>query len=93
MPRLGRQFQPIAHNVAIDAINPTPNSIRVSCNSVGGGNPIIGVYAPLSLDYRVGEPFYLLFGLAIEQSASGPDRRGTTRRTRRIPELPHLAQE
>lgn len=60
VPRLGRQFEPVANNVAISAINPAPNAIRVTCNSIGGGNPIIGVSAPLSLDYRVGEPFYLL---------------------------------
>jgi hypothetical protein len=60
VPRLGRQFQPLGHHTAITTTNPTPNSLRVSCNSVAGGNPIIGMFAPLSLDYRVGEPFYLL---------------------------------
>ena len=60
VPRLGRQFEPIPHNTGITTTNPAPNSIRVSCDSVLGGNPIIGVFAPLSLDYRAGEPFYML---------------------------------
>ena len=62
VPRLGRQFAPVSHNVAFNTINPEPtsNAIRVTCDSVGGANPIIGLQAPLSLDYRFGEPFYLL---------------------------------
>ena len=40
--------------------NPTPNAIRITCDSVLGGNPIIGINAPLSPNYRIGEPLYLL---------------------------------
>jgi hypothetical protein len=60
VPRLGRQFTPVTHNTAVTTTNPTPNAIRVTCDSVLGGNAILGVSAPLSLDYRVGEPAYLV---------------------------------
>ncbi len=60
VPRLGRQYHPIANNAEVTATNPTANAIQVMCNSVIGSNPIIGVHAPLELDYRTGEPFYML---------------------------------
>ena len=60
VPRLGRQFDQVANGVTAAASNPTPNAKRVTCNAVTGGNPIIGLSAPISLDYRVGEPFYLV---------------------------------
>jgi hypothetical protein len=60
VPRLGRQYRPTANNATVAATNPKPNSLLVTCTSVVGGNPIIGAYAPLSLDYRFGEEFYLL---------------------------------
>lgn len=60
VPRLGRQFEPVGNNTTFTSSNPMPNSRRLTCNSVTGSNPIIGFYAPLSLAYRVGEPFYLL---------------------------------
>lgn len=60
VPRLGRLFDPVANNVTVSTTNPTPNAKRVTCNSVVGGNPIIGLAAPMALDYRVNEPFYLV---------------------------------
>ena len=60
VPRLGRQFNAVANNTTVVSSNPKPNSLLVICTSVIGGNPIIGVYVPLALDYRFDEPFYLL---------------------------------
>ena len=60
VPRLGRQYYPIANNTTVTSGNPKPNSLGVTCTGVVGGNPIIGMYAPLSLDYRFNEHFYLL---------------------------------
>ncbi|WP_022688138.1 glycosyl hydrolase family 28-related protein [Sphingomonas phyllosphaerae] len=60
VPRLGRQFTAIGNSVTLAVSNPKPNAQRVTCSTVSGGNPIIGLYAPLSRDYRVSEPFYLV---------------------------------
>lgn len=59
-PRLGRLYQPVANNVTIALSNPTANGRQVTCTAVTGPSPILGMYAPLDLDYRADEPGYLV---------------------------------
>ncbi|HTH29389.1 MAG TPA: glycosyl hydrolase family 28-related protein [Sphingobium sp.] len=60
VPRLGRQFQPATNDVSVSVNSPDPRAKLVTCTGVTGPNPILGLYAPLSLDYRFNERMYLV---------------------------------
>jgi hypothetical protein len=61
VPRLGREYIQLSFSTTITVTNPTVNAKRVTCNSVTGTNPIIGLGAQIvSSSWRQGEPLYLV---------------------------------